>query len=63
MKDIQSMTDQNKARILNKIGVYDMMLESLGKIHNSLETEVGDLTKEFSERKLLLMKELHSLLK
>lgn len=62
MKDIQSMTDENKARILQKIGYYDMMMESLSKVHTDHTKEMEELVKEFSARKLVLMRELHRLL-
>ena len=59
---IQGQMDENRGRILQKIGYYDMMLESLGKVHEDHGDQVGELVKMFSERKLTLMRELHSLL-
>jgi len=61
-RDIKSMTETNKLNILNKIGYYDMMLDSLGKVHESHQAKVGELVKQFSDRKITLMEELHRLL-
>lgn len=53
---------ENRTDLMNKLGVLDMMLESLAKIHKDDSEKVEELMKKFSTRKLILMEELYRLL-
>lgn len=52
----------NKQALLHKIGILDMMLESLGKVDKDQGERVDEMVKKISTRKLLLMDELFKLI-
>jgi hypothetical protein len=52
----------NQEGLLRKIGILDMMLESLGKVDKEQGEAVDEMVKKISTRKLLLMDELFKLL-
>jgi len=59
---MKNQINDNKTAILNKIGILDMMLESLSKIDKDQGEKVDELVKKISTRKLILMDELYTLL-
>ena len=59
---MKNQIQDNKNALLNKIGMLDMMLESLGKVHKDDSEKMEDMMKKISTRKLILMDELYNLL-
>lgn len=56
-----SQVRTNQDDLLRKIGVLDMMLESLGRVDKDQGEKVDEMVKKISTRKLVLMEELFKL--
>jgi len=59
---MNNQVQDNKIALMNKIGMLDMMLDSLNKVHKDDSDKMEDMMKKISTRKLILIDELYTLL-
>jgi len=59
---MNNQVQDNKIALMNKIGMLDMMLDSLNKVHKDDSDKMEDMMKKISTRKLILIDELYALL-
>ena len=59
---MNSQVQENIQNILNKLGAIDSILISLTKLHKDNEKEAEDIFKQYSLRKVILIKEAYTLL-
>ena len=57
-----SQIDENKQAILQKLGHLDLLLQSLGGVHEDNQEKIDEIHKKISTKKLILMDEMLKLI-